>query len=431
MRTLDLRRTLVLRLALALGALLLGFGLVGLKDLRDDALAEQAAAARLVDLLLATRSDSPEVVARLLAEGPLRHVRASLLEGASEPQTRPAQPAWLGIASDAQPRLIPVGSQLLQISPDPHSEWREKRTAALQLVGLLALFAAIALVSTWWATDRALQPAREIESALERLQSDETQPLRLPRFALREFQAIAHKIEHLAAALAQAASQQRRLTDALMQVQDQERRHLARELHDEFGQSLTAIAASAAYVERHAGQAPARTLAECARDIGQETRRISDQVRQMLSELSAYGLPAQGLDSALREMVRAWQARLPGLRLSSRIEDLPALPETCSLALYRSLQEALTNCVRHSQASQIQVDCACQGNALELVVADNGCGRADQVRERTGNGLMGLRERLRQAGGWLGLHDRPEGGLVLTVRLPLPGAAAVAAAGAA
>lgn len=418
----DLRRTLVLRLALALASLLAVFVLVWLHDLQEDALAEQAAATRLVDLLL-TSQHRPSDVAELMAAGPFRHVRVQLLPQHSAQATTsdamPAPPHWLSLPTlQAPARRIAVGDQVLVITPDPHSEWREKAMASSQVVGMLVLFGVVSLFMTWWAVDRALHPVRDIEAALDRVETD-TSPIALPGFALREFQAIAHKIEHLSRTLAHARQQQQALTHELMQVQDKERRDLATELHDEFGQSLTAINATASYIERHAANTDATTLAECAREIGQESRRITEHVRHMLSQLRPYGLNEGGMREALNEIVSGWQTRLPQLILASHIEPLPPLPAETGLALYRCLQEALTNCVRHSQAQRIQIACSVQGSAIELVVADDGCGRAAEVLQRAGNGLLGLRERLRQVGGQLQLHDQAAGGLVLSAHIPL------------
>lgn len=415
----DLRRTLVLRLALAFAGLLAVFVLVWLHDLRDDALAEQAAATRLVDVLLTSQNQpTASAVDQLLASGPLRHVRVRVLPAQAALPEQSSTPAWLNLPTlSTQARRIPLGDQVLLIEPDPHSELREKLIASSQVIGMLVLFGAISLAMTWWAVHRALHPVRELEAALDRLEAGEHSPL--PRFALREFEAIARKIEHLGGALDQARGQQQALTRQLMQVQDKERRELASELHDEFGQSLTAIAATATYIERHAGSADASTLAECAREIGQESRRITGQVRHMLAQLRPYGLEASGMREALGEIVSGWQNRLPDLNLASHIETLPPLPAQAGLALYRCLQEALTNAVRHSQATRIQIACSVQGQAIELVVADNGQGRAADVQQRAGNGLLGLRERLRQCGGQLRLHDAPEGGLVLSAHIPL------------
>ena len=226
-------------------------------------------------------------------------------------------------------------------------------------------------------------------------------------------------VDQLAHSLAQGRESQRRLTRQLIEVQDKERRELAAELHDEFGQSLTAITATAAYMEHHAEKAPPQTLTECAREIGSESRRIAGHVRQMLSSLRPYGLEDSGMREALQELVAAWQTRLPDRRIAAQIGAMPDMSADASLALYRCVQEALTNCVRHSGADHIDVVCRCTDQGIELSVSDNGRGQAQALQQRPGNGLLGLRARLAMVGGALNFSDRPGGGVVLTATLPM------------
>lgn len=417
----DLRRRLVVRLALAFAGLMVLFMLVWLSDLREDARAEQAAALRLVDLLTPTGEASIANPQAGPHSAPYRHLRVHRESVSASAETPAARtPDWLGLRpAQGQERRIVQGDQVLVLSADPASELREQITASLQVLAMLGVFGGLCLFMTWRAVDQALRPARDIEIGLSHLQGG-AHSAGLPSFELREFQTIATRVEQLAISLAQAKARQADLTGALMEVQDQERRHLAAELHDEFGQSLTAISATAAYIERHATQASSATLMECAREIGQESRRISGHVRQMLAQLKPYGLRDTDTAEALRELASSWQPRLPDLRLAVQIDPLPRLSENAALALYRSLQEALTNCVRHSQASQIQVACTVDNDAVVLVVADNGVGRASALAQADGHGLTGLRERLRRVGGELRTEDNPAGGIVLSARIPCP-----------
>ena len=89
------------------------------------------------------------------------------------------------------------------------------------------------------------------------------------------------------------------------------------------------------------------------------------------------------------------------------------------MALYRCVQEALTNCVRHSAADRIDVDCCCEDENIVLTVSDNGRGQALVLQQRPGNGLLGLKARLAMVGGELSFTDRPGGGVVLTATLPV------------
>jgi two-component system sensor histidine kinase UhpB len=422
---LDLRRTLVVRLALFFAVLGLVFSAVWLLDLRDDAVEEQAAASRLVELLLAGNGpDAAARVAAVLARGDLRHVQVSLLRAGEEPSP-PALSGWAGVwglpSGALHDHRIVLGDRVLLIRPDPQSEIREKLRASAQVLAMLLLFGAACLAVTWFVVHRALAPVKELEAGLARLERGEA--AHLPRFELREFAAIAGAVDWLAASLGRAREGQRRLTRQLMDVQDKERRELAAELHDEFGQSLTAISAAAAYIEHHAPGADPAVLAECAREIGNESRRISDHVRQLLAQLRPYGIEGICMGEALRELVAGWQARLPDTAVSARIEVLPVVPDAAGLALYRALQEALTNCVRHSGADQIAVTCSVAAGRVWLAVSDNGRGRAATLREQAGGGLLGMHERLAMAGGELQIEDAADGGITLRAWVPLTGEA--------
>lgn len=418
----DLRRTLVTRLALAFAVLLLVFGVVWLQDLREDALAEQKATSRLVDLMASSPDlDSQARLAAALMPGQFRHVKVQLESDAARVQPSPSSAwmSWLGLnAEGARAHRIRIGDQMLWIRPDPESEFREKLSASLQVLVMLGLFCAACLTLTWYAVDRALAPVKDLNAGLTRLAAGEDQA-QLPPFALREFAAIASVVDQLAQSLSLGRESQRRLTRQLMEVQDKERRELASELHDEFGQSLTAITATAAYIEHHAEKAPAPTLTECAREIGSESRRIAGHVRQMLSSLRPYGLEDSGVREALQELLAGWQTRLPDRRIAWQIGHLPALSADAGLALYRCVQEALTNCVRHSAADRIDVDCHGKGEHMVLTVSDNGRGKALALQQKPGNGLLGLQARLAMVGGELSFTDRPGGGVVLTATLPV------------
>ena len=423
----DLRRTLLTRLTLAFAVFLLLFGGVWLQDLREDALAEQQATLHLIELLLASPDDNaPARLAAALTPGQFRHVKLQLSPPDAAAPVTPvleeprALMRWLGLSMPgAQAQHLRIGGQGLWISPDPDSEFHEKLSASLRLLVMLLLFCALCLGLTWFAVDHALSPVKELNAGLVRLAAGQERA-DLPGFALREFTAIAQVVDQLAESLNRARDSQRRLTRQLMEVQDKERRELAAELHDEFGQSLTAISATAAYIEHHAHHAEAATLTDCAREIGSESRRISGHVRQMLTHLRPYGLEDSGMREALHELVAGWQSRLPDRQIDCHIAPLPKVSADVGLALYRCLQEALTNAVRHSGATRIGVQVGVHDGHLRLSISDNGSGQAQDLLRQAGGGLLGLRERLAMVGGQLQISDRAGGGVVLSATVPAP-----------
>lgn len=415
----DLRRRLVGYLGAMLGGLLVVAVAIHLHSLRGDLDAEVAASTHLVDILVAASQPgtTPEQVQALLRDAPLRHISIEATAQA------PAERSWLAAllapeAAPPTPRTVHIGGQTLYIAANPDSEIDERLDDTVRLCITLLLYSGATLLVAWWAAHRALSPVRELEAGLQRLARGE-EAARLPAFALREFSRGAGAIDVLAAALGSARAAQRQLARQLIEVQEAERKTLARELHDEMGQTLTAIGITTAYLERHAGQLSGEQLAECARELRRDVCTSGLQLRAMLGQLRPHGLEADGLAGALRELVGNWQQRGTGIEFRLELAGaLPTLAEAASLALYRVVQEALTNVVRHSGARHCRVGIERRAAELLLCIEDDGQGLpADRPAHQ--GGLLGMVERLDMVGGRLQVAGGPGRGVQLQVSLPL------------
>lgn len=426
----DLRRRLVGYLGALLGGLLLMAMLINLYSLRTDIEAEVGASERLVGVLLAAGllepglppEESSQRLRALVASGELRHLSITLDETPPlNPPTLAGRLAgWLGVAvSDERRQLIHLGSQSLHIAPNPASEIEERLGDTVRLCITLLLFSGATLLVTWWAADRALAPVRELEAGLQRLSRGETEAA-LPPFALREFRRVAGAIDQLAGTLGAAKDAQSQLARQLIAVQEEERRVLARDLHDEMGQTLTAIGVTAAYLERNADRLAANQVSECGADLRRDVRSCGEQLRAMLKRLRPHGLDAGALVGALRELIAGWQQRSADIefRLLAPAE-LPAVGEAAALALYRVVQEALTNVVRHSGAQHCRISIEVTATALQLSVSDDGRGLPDGGAQRRG-GLLGMEERVAMVGSRLAINNSTNG-LSVQVSLPLAG----------
>ena len=271
-QTMDLRRRLVSYLGALLLGLLLMTVLINLNSLRHDVTAEVVASEQLVRVLLETVSIEgslpvPEATRRvkvILDSAPLRHLSVSLGD------TPPPEPdaltnrlaQLLGVQSTSSDgQMLRLGEQTLRIAPNPASEIEERLGDTVRLCITLLLFSGATLLVAWWSADRALAPVRQLEDGLHRLTQGESDAA-LPPFALREFNQVASAINHLAEALRTSRQAQRQLSRQLIQVQEEERRTLARELHDEMGQTLTAISVTAGYLERNAEKLEAGRIVE-------------------------------------------------------------------------------------------------------------------------------------------------------------------------
>ncbi|HHJ13709.1 MAG TPA: PAS domain S-box protein [Gammaproteobacteria bacterium] len=207
-------------------------------------------------------------------------------------------------------------------------------------------------------------------------------------------------------------------------VQEEERRKLARELHDELGQCTTAIQADAALIyERSRDQN--RPIATSARAILDVSARIYDVVHSMMQRLRPAVLDDLGLVAALQEEVDAWRARHPGIdcRLESP-EGLEGLGEAINISVYRIVQEALTNVARHASARQVgihlQLEPALAGTPqrLRLSIHDDGRGMQPDPASR-GLGLIGMRERVEALGGHFTIHTADGEGVHIDIHIPV------------
>lgn len=317
------------------------------------------------------------------------------------------------------------------IHADPADEileaWHEARPLLLLIVAIGFLTNAIVVFSVW----RAFRPIETIRDALSRIGRGELHP-GLPRRATPELRSIIDGMAELGASLEQARSDNRRLLRQSLEVQERERRVIARELHDEIGQSLAAMDTDAALLLRDVGEPGQRQRAQGIRD-GIAT--IYDGVHSLLARLRPAGLEEFGLGSALQNLAADWSARCPGIRFEVRIEvERVAGEPLVQVHLYRIAQEALTNAARHSGARCISLMLwADDEGAIRLRIADDGCGlpkaflNGPEARApRQGLGLLGIVERAEALGASLSLGQAGHGGTCISVRLPpraAPGAA--------
>ena len=220
------------------------------------------------------------------------------------------------------------------------------------------------------------------------------------------------------AALRESATRLQHLSRRLLAVQEEERRHLARELHDEFGQLLATITLHLHAARSVAGEAVRPRLEECAALL----ERAGGQVRSLALELCPTMLETQGLEATLRWLAQQHEQRTG---IAVQIEGhLHRAPGDLAIACFRVAQEALTNVVRHAQARHVWIELSQSDSALSLVIRDDGVGfdvasTLAQAAERGRLGLLGMRERVQIVGGGLDVDSAPGRGTRIAISFPL------------
>ena len=231
---------------------------------------------------------------------------------------------------------------------------------------------------------------------------------------------------HLAAAeIAQSREELRALAARLESVREEERTRIARELHDELGQALTGLKLDLAWIERRLSRHSQPEVADrCASVLG----RLDDvmiAVRRIITELRPSVLDQLGLPDAIEWQAQDFASRT-GLELELDIQcSGPAPPGAIASAVFRMLQEALTNIAKHARASHVRVTLGIEGEILSLDVSDDGRGISrDEMRGSHSLGLLGLRERAIALGGSVNVFREAKSGTTVSLRLPLPPAKA-------
>ncbi len=224
---------------------------------------------------------------------------------------------------------------------------------------------------------------------------------------------------HLWAELSEQHARLRHLSRRLLRVQEDERRQLARDLHDDIGQSLTAITLQAGLA---AGATDEGARRACLDELVSQCQQCIDRLRDIASLLRPPQLDRLGIAAALRNAAgRILAAGGPVLDLQL---DLPAQrpPQEVELACFRIAQECLTNVRRHAAARRVTIQLAAEDGALHLVVADDGKGfdarMTPDPASGSGLGLVGMRERAEAIGGELRIESRPGAGTRVQARLP-------------
>jgi len=290
-------------------------------------------------------------------------------------------------------------------SPDLSPDIEEKWAGFVAIVSSSSALMLLAALSAYFTTGAALRRMRNGDY-------DAAIPLAGPP----EIRKSCAEANQLAVTLRRLSQDNRNLLRKIVAVQDEERRELARELHDEMGPLLFAIRANATALSDPEAEgppepgSPAHGILSAAEALQQANRRV-------LEGLSPLSVADLGLAASVQTLLRNARSQAPGLRVTSRLDDrLDELDALLSQTAYRVIQEGVTNALRHAHATTMGVAATVNGDQIQLEISDDGTGLPPDLT--FGRGLIGMHERVRALDGTLQLV-REQGQTIVRCRIPL------------
>ena len=284
---------------------------------------------------------------------------------------------------------------------------------------ILALSMVLTLCVNLWMLQRRFAPLERLIRRIEGIDPAEPSSHHLPdQDPVEEIDKLSRSFNGL---LQRIEEERRRSGQLAMRAQEEERRRLARDLHDEVNQALTAILLR---LEALAHETPAERAPEVA-ELKRLVNQAMDELLNLARQLRPSALDDHGLVPAVETQLKRFSSRTGiEVRLDTS-GDPDALPEVVQTAIYRVAQEALTNVTRHAGATVVQLDLEEDEGTAELRVRDDGGGFNPSAVTRSssdvpggGLGLVGMAERARLVGGELDVRSAPGGGTTITLRVP-------------
>jgi two-component system sensor histidine kinase UhpB len=300
--------------------------------------------------------------------------------------------------------------------------------ARISIVGVAMLI--IVNAAAFWLVARVFKPIPIIADGLERLQRGDL-AFRLPPLSGSEAGVIGNAFNRMAQAVEDKVQAERQARDAEARLEErremasladqrveEERRLIAHELHDEFGQSVTAIRSLALAIAAQGGSRDPAT-AEAAHLISNEAARLYDAMHSLIPRLAPLTLDAVGLSATIENLVRDWQQRHPSISIDVKHRLPVDLRPNVTLAVYRVVQEGLTNALRHARPAHVDISVEADAQRIHVSVADDGVGLPADWARPGHYGLRGLADRVAQLGGTLDVHNQLTRGVLLSADIPL------------
>lgn len=316
------------------------------------------------------------------------------------------------------PLVNPTG---VIIRADPSDEIDETWNEVASILIFLFLFIILANILLYIAIGKYLSPIDRILEGLSDIEKGDY-ALKLPHFRLPELERISQQFNHMAEVLLDSKEKNKSLTQKSLQIQEEERRHLAQELHDELGQTIAAIKAVAAAISNNK-QPDKEQVDASVKTIIQYSDHIYKVAKNMMQRLRPSVLDELGLVKALQNMIDDWNERQDDIFCHFTFSDIPSdLSEPLKINLFRIIQESLTNVLKHSSANKVSISMKkemSQGVCnINLLIEDDGIG-LDSGKTVMGLGLPGMKERVEMNQGKIEIKNKQDRGLRIEVNVPV------------
>ena len=341
-------------------------------------------------------------------------------------------PAWFSrlVSPPTHPTEIEFNGGRIVLKADASRSVLDGWDDLMRVVGGAASGLVVVNLLAYALTRRALKPLGQVVEGLRQIGGGDYST-RLPplpgeaRPVGEAFNRMAQVVQDSVEARRVAAeaeanlAQSRELTHMIQTRIEQERAAIARELHDELGQQVTAIkSAGVSIAQRVRGQDP--PLEQAARLVVDTAGQIYGVVHQIIARMRPLPLDHVGLAEALNDLLDDWRLQHPQVEFALDVQRLPRDPgDSLSTAAYRIVQEAVNNALRHGAPSRVQIELRVDGIDLSIRVSDNGRGLPVDWRQPGHYGVLGMRERAVALGGSFELQKPEDGGVCVAARIPL------------
>jgi two-component system sensor histidine kinase UhpB len=354
-----------------------------------------------------------------------RHLTASVVDRSGRVRMtseaampRKPAPAWFAAAirPDLQPVTIKVpdgSNDVLILRPEPASDTAVLWSANVSAAGVFGIAAAIGMALIYWVIGRALSPIADLSRGLSAIGASGYRE-RVREEGPRELHSLQRGFNAMAERLAEIDDRNRALEAQLLTIQDEERAEIARDLHDEIGPHLFAVALDAGMIERCLDEGEIQPIRDQVHSIKSAVNYMQRQVRDLIARLRPTRAAELGLEAAINDLVAFWRGRQPEVEFLVDLDGADTnVPKPLRDVIYRVVQESVANALRHAETTRLAIRVR-TGEEATVSVMNRGTPRP-APDGHPGLGLASMRERVRAAGGQLTI-DRANHGWTVNAR---------------